>query len=239
PDLGRVVRKRAALCRAEGGEVDVRELGALEQLERKHPLPRIRPVDPRDLDLGIAREVAAEDLGVARLGPVVELRADRPRELVDDLFRVDEVERAYPLLGKTGGLVEQRDVRLDLARRVRPLHLDRNALAVGQQRVVDLADRGSGCRSLVELEEGLLDRQAELFADDSLDLSERNWPDVVLELLQLDDDVGWDDVRARGEELAELDEGRAELLEHLAQAPATVRRRVCASVPVDPREEIG
>ena len=87
---------------------------------------------------------------------------------------------------------------------------------------VDLSDRSGRGRPLVEFEEGLLDRQAELFADDALDLRERNRPDVVLELPQLDDDVGRDDVRARREKLAELDEGRAELLQHLTQAAAAV-----------------
>ena len=46
----------------------------------------------------------------------------------------------------------------------------------------------------------------------------RDGRDVVLERLELEDDVGRDDVRARREELAELDEGRPELIEHLPDA---------------------
>ena len=81
---------------------------------------------------------------------------------------------------------------------------------------MDLADRGRGDRSRVELGEELLDAQLELLADNALDVVVRDRADVVLELLQLDHDVGRDDVGAGREELAELDEGRAELVEHLA-----------------------
>jgi hypothetical protein len=85
---------------------------------------------------------------------------------------------------------------------------------------VHLADRGSRDRDRVEVGEELLDAQLELLADDALDVLVRDRADVVLELLELDHDVGWDDVGARRQELAELDEGRAELVEHLAQVTA-------------------
>src|SRR5439155_14880610 len=47
--------------------------------------------------------------------------------------------------------------------------------------------------------------------------------DVVLELAQLEDDVGRNDVGAGREQLPELDEGRAELVEHLPQVLAALR----------------
>src|SRR6185369_7408001 len=70
------------------------------------------------------------------------------------------------------------------------------------------------------------------------DIFERNRPDVVLQLLELDDDVGRDDVGTGREQLPELDEGRAELVEHLPQAPAAVRGHLRA-VAADPRKEVG
>ena len=72
-------------------------------------------------------EAMVEGLRVAALEAVVELLADRARELVDELARVDEVERAHPLAREPRGLVEEGEVGLDLARGVRPLHLDRDA----------------------------------------------------------------------------------------------------------------
>ena len=79
-----------------------------------------------------------------------------------------------------------------------------------------LADRGGGDRGRVELGEELLDREAEVFADHALDVLVREGTHVVLERLELDQDVRRDDVGPRREQLAELDEGRAELVEHLA-----------------------
>ena len=167
-------------------------------------------------------ETVVEGLRVAGLEAVVELLADRARELVDELARVDELERPDPLPDQAGRLVEQRKVALDLLRRVRPLHLDGHAAAVRKRGAVDLADRRRGYRGRVEVGEELLDAQLELLADDTLDVVVGDRTDVVLELLQLEHDVGRDDVGAGREQLAELDEGRAELVEHLTQVPAAL-----------------
>ena len=105
----------------------------------------------------------------------------------------------------------------------------------GQRRAVHLADRRRGERHLVELGEQPLDRLAELLADRPLDIGERERPHVVLKAAQLGDDVRRHDVGPRREQLAELDERRAELVEHLAQVPAArgaLDRRI--AVPVRP-----
>ncbi len=86
-----------------------------------------------------------------------------------------------------------------------------------------LADRRGGDRRLVEFDEELLDAEAKLFPDDRLGLRERERCDVVLKCLQLEDDVGRNDIGPRGEELPELDERWTELVEHLAQPDATRR----------------
>ena len=132
------------------------------RLERQHPGARVAPVDARDADVRVAGEVAVERLGVAALEPVVELLADRPRELVDDLLGVDEVERAHALLRQPRRLEEQREVGLDLPRRVGALHLDDDAAAVRERRAVHLPDRRRRERLLVEIEEEPLDRLPEL-----------------------------------------------------------------------------
>ena len=59
-----------------------------------------------------------------------------------------------------------------------------------------LADRRGGERLLVEGDEDLLERRAEARLDDLLDLLERDGRDVVLELLQLGDDVGRQEIVA-------------------------------------------
>jgi hypothetical protein len=94
-------------------------------------------------------------------------------KLVDEVVDVDEVERAHALPDQAGGLIEQRDVVLDLIRRVRPLHLDDHLVAVRQHRAVHLADRRRRDRRLAELEERLLERQAQLLLDHLAHLCER------------------------------------------------------------------
>ena len=165
-----------------------------------------------------------EGLRVARLEPVVELLADRAPELVHELARVDEVERADAVLRDARRLVEEREVGLDLPRGVRPLHLHGDALPVRQDGAVHLADRRRRHRFLLERGEELLDGELELLADHALDLGEGERRDVVLEGAQLDDDVRRHDVGTRREQLPELDERRPELVEHLAQVLAALGR---------------
>jgi hypothetical protein len=107
---------------------------------------------------------------------------------------------------------------------------------------VHLADRRGRHRLLVELEEKLLERQLQLLADHPLHLRERERLDVVLQGAQLGDDVRRDDVRARREQLPELDERRPELVQHLAQVLATRGRAQLGlerGRPPRPREQVG
>ena len=71
-------------------------------------------------------------------------------------------------------LVEQPEVGLDLPRRGRPLHLDRDLLPVGQHGAMHLPDRRGRDRHLVELDERLLDREPELGLDTSRTCSNGN-----------------------------------------------------------------
>ena len=103
---------------------------------------------------------------------------------------------------------------------------------------MDLSDRGRRERRLLELNEEPLDRLVELLLDRSLDVRERKWTDVVLQAAQLGDDVRRDNIRARGEELPELDEGRPQLVEHVAEVPPP-RRPVDRGVgPAPPLERV-
>src|SRR5207249_2195050 len=84
------------------------------------------------------------------------------------------------------------------ARRVRPLHLDRDSVPVRKRCPVDLADRRGGDRRLLELGEELGDRELEILLDHALDVLVRERADVVLECLQLEQDVRRNDGGARG-----------------------------------------
>ena len=225
PRLGDPVGDLAPLLERRRDQVDVGELDPVDPLERQHARPRVLPVDLRHVDVRVAGEVAVEVLRVARLLPVVELLPDRARELVHELARVDEVERADPLAREPRRLVEEAEVGFDLLRRARPLHLDRDPAPVRQGRAVHLADRRGRDRRRLEVEEQPLERVPELLLDHPLGLLERERPHVVLQPAQLDDDVGRHDVGPGREELPELHERRPELVEHLAQVLAARGRR--------------
>ena len=106
---------------------------------------------------------------------------------------------------------------------------------------MDLADRRGGDRRLLELGEELGDRELEILLDHALDVLVRERADVVLECLQLEQDVRRNDVGARREELAELDERRAELVEQLAQVLAALGARAFedARAGEPRRQEVG
>ena len=154
---------------------------------------------------------------------VVELEPDRARELVDELAGIDEVECAHALVQELGGLIEQREVRLDLRRGRGPLHLHGDLAPVGQHGPVHLPDRRGCHRHDVELEECPLHGEVKVGLEDVANLVEANRARRVLKAAQLGDDVWRHDVRAGREQLPELHERRPELVEHLAQAPPTLR----------------
>ena len=222
PGVGHPVRELASLLGRARVEIQVGELRSLQELERQHPRRRVAPDHLRHGDLRRVAEVAPEGLGVAGLVLVVELLADRAAELVDECLGVDEVERTNALAHDARRRAHQLQVRLDLPRGLRPLHLHDDLVACRQRRAVHLADRGSRDRRLVEGEERLLDREPELLLDHPAHVRERKRRHVVLQPAELGDDVGRHHVRPRREELAELDERRPELVEHLPQPPAAV-----------------
>jgi hypothetical protein len=120
-------------------------------------------------------------------------------------------------------LVEEPEVGLDLLRRARSLHFDGDGVPVREDGAVDLADRRGGERRPVELDEEALDRLPELFLDHTLDVFVGEGTHVVLQAAELGDDVRREDVGAHREQLAELDEGRAQLVEELAEVLASFR----------------
>jgi hypothetical protein len=83
---------------------------------------------------------------------------------------------------------------------------------------VDLADGGGGERLLVEADEDVGERGTEALLDDDLDLLEADGRDLVLELLQLGDEIGRQNVAAGRDDLPELDERRTEILKNEARA---------------------
>ena len=238
PGVRELVRDVASLVRPHRLEVEIGDLRPAQELEREYPRRRVLPDHAWHDDPFVLREVAVERLGVARLVPVVELEPDRARELVDELLRVHELQRLHALAEETRSLVEEAEVGLDLIAGGRALHLHGHLLPVGEDGAVHLADRRRCDRREVELEKRPIHPEVELGLDGVAHLLERDCRRVVLQPAKLGDDVRRDDVGTRREELAELHEGRPELVEHHPQALATIRRgdgiavRVALAQPV-------
>jgi hypothetical protein len=180
PEDRHLVDQRLALRHGHRLEVDVGDLGALDQLRGEDPPARVGPHHPGDDDPAVAGEGAAQRLGVARLSAVVHLGAQRARELVDELHWVDE--QAIPAyLGQAlRQLPQQVEIRAHQRLRLRTLHLHRHGTAVGQDRTVHLSDAGRRHGHRVEARKSLRDVEAELRLDRLLDLREREWRHGVL-----------------------------------------------------------
>ena len=88
----------------------------------------------------------------------------------------------------------------------------------GQRGAIDLTDARGGDGLLIEGGEELLHGVPELFLDARPDVLPGQRGHIVLQLRELFGEVRRHEVAARGEDLAGLDEGRAEPLERMADA---------------------
>ena len=193
--------------------------GAMDALECQQPLAGEVVVDAGRADALEALKVRGELGDAPALGAEIELTPDGSVELTHDAHRVHEFEFGDGGSGATGKEVEDVEVALNLGLDAGPLHLDDDLFArATEQSAVDLRDARAGERQLLEHREDLLHRPAKLRLDDGTDIGKGHRRDIVLKLLELLDDVVGDQIAAGGEDLAELHEGGAELLEHHADA---------------------
>ena len=134
-------------------------------------------------------------------------------------------QERQPALGQLREVPEDVEVGLDDLVDARPADLQGHRPAVGQDGAMDLRDRGRGHRLRVDRGEDLVGRAAVLLGQDRLGLGERERPDVVAEGGQLGRVGLGQEVGAGAQQLAELDEGRPEVLADHPQPPGPVVRR--------------
>src|SRR5882672_9780073 len=118
------------------------------------------------------------------------------------------------LLSDLRRLAQQLQIELDLLDDARPSHLHDDLATVLQEGCMDLGDRRARQGLLVDRGEVL---EPDVLLDHLPQRRERKRLNVVDELAELVDVDVWKQVRARREELAQLDEGRTKLLERLAE----------------------
>ena len=158
-------------------------------------------------------EDAADGDQVLGLAAVVELVHQRPAELLQQVAEAVPAAEVGVRVEQVGDLGEHLHVLEHLVADAGPLDLDHDLAAVAERGPVHLPERGRGERAVVEGREDLGEPDAELGADDLLDLLERERLDLVLEPGQRLDVRRREQVDAGGHQLAELHEGRAHRLE--------------------------
>src|SRR5688500_9407298 len=106
---------------------------------------------------------------------------------------------------KSRQLAEELYLVRELLADVGTLHLDDHTAPVAKERGVDLAEARAPQRLLLERFEQLADASAQLLFDALFDLLEVHRRDIVLEVLELIDVRQGQEIRPRGEHLAQLD----------------------------------
>ena len=158
-------------------------------------------------------EVDGQRLQIAGFQTVVELPQQALAQLHDDVPEAEAAPGIRVPIHRLGDLLQDLQVLHHLLLDPRTLHLHRHRPPAAQDGPMDLAQGGGGHRRLLEIGEGLRHLHAQLGGDDGLDLGEREGLDLVLEPGEGVEDRRREQVRPRGEELADLDVGRSEALE--------------------------
>src|SRR6185295_5687992 len=117
---------------------------------------------------------------------------------------------------------QQAQVGVDLVAHARAPDFQHHRRAVGEARAVHLRDRGRGVGARVDVAEYLEGRAAEGALELGQQLLERHRRYLGVQLLELLDPARRKEIDARGHDLAELDEGGAELLQRHAHAARLV-----------------
>ena len=225
-ELGRV--------EAECGEArGIAERRPVDPFHRQRGAGRAVPIDLRRAKPRIVGEVFGELGSRRRFEAEVHLDLDAARQRLDHFDQAQSTQPRLEPLGAARGVEHVGKIARESPLDAGPDELDRDvafAVRVADLRLMHLGDRRRGDR-FAKFDEQRIDRRAErgFQRGDSSGAVDRRH--AVLELLQFDRDPRSNDVGPRGEELAELDVGRAEPVDRRRQAAETLRAA--------PRQEIG
>ena len=205
--------------------------GMPHALQGQCALGRMAPDHFRHIQVVAVFPEAAQHAGIGAFALQVQLGGQGVLDLGHHFARTDLVGAWMGALDQRGQRIEQGDVGVDLLLDARAKYLDHHLAAIGQRRRVHLCDRGRGQRFGVEAGEGRTDRQAERVLDDAARGLAIERLDPVLQQGQFIGHVRWHQVAAGGQDLAELDEDRAEVLQRRRRrAP-----RDCAAMSAEAR----
>ena len=157
---------RPSFGKIEAGVAQRRDIGQrdpVDPFEREHFPRRAVPVDRRDPEVRVARDIFAEFARGGGLEPEIHLHAHRAGQRIDDLDELEAPRLGKMAFGETRGKIHVRQITPEKVHDPRPQHLDRDgafAVGVAYPGAMDLRDRGRRHR-FAEFAENRIDRLAE------------------------------------------------------------------------------
>ena len=192
---------------------DIGDRHALHPLDHEHVFMTVLPIDSRRVQQRRIGEVASQRRRIGGFEQQVQLVEDVSLVVGDHRLEPQPAGIAGEALKQRRDPVQQREVLLDEGFDVGPQDLDHHLDATGQRCTVHLRQGGGGEGLFIERGENLSDG----FAGARLDTRDRGLcrkgRHAVLELREFVGEIRRQQVAPGGEDLAELDEDRAEILD--------------------------
>src|SRR5690606_24487696 len=217
--LGQLLHVRA--LGAQG--VDIGHRDAADALHDQHLVAAPVPIDGRHIEYRRAEEVAPQQRGVGRLAIQVQLVEDGLLVIAYHFHRTQPPPLAGNALQGARRQVQPLDILMDDVFDPRAHDLDDYVAAVMQQGGMYLGDGSRGQWRIGKLGEYRFDRHAQLFFDTLACLIGGEGRYLVLQEGQFDGDVVGQQIAAGRQDLAELDEHRAQAFQGQAQAQAAAQ----------------
>jgi hypothetical protein len=192
-----------------------------------HRSERRRP-DTRHAKGRIARKILGK-LGSSRsLETQIDLDFDGLLQRARDLNRLQSAQRGPGPLDQFTEPQQEIEIAGECSRDPRPQDFDGDLSSLAGHREMDLRNRGSRDRYVVEGEKQAVERTAELGLDHRARLAGRKWWQPVLQQRQIGGDLIAEQIGPRRQHLAELDKGRTDFLKGRGEALSRAGR---ATVP--------
>ncbi|MNS63504.1 hypothetical protein D3C72_966000 [compost metagenome] len=181
---------------------------AAGQFHGQHAMTAVIPQRLRNPQAPERLQMATEARQVLSLGVVVQLLHQGLGELVEPVAQAHAAADLGQVVGGQGEAAQHLQIRTQLRGHFRLLHFHRHLAAVMQHRAMHLGDGRTAQRLRIECGEQLVHRRAQLLLDDGVDAFDRNRRHLLLHPLQRGGELHRHHVRAGGQHLPELDEGR-------------------------------
>ena len=229
----RVGAARGQRLAVEPGGVDAGKIvaaDALNVLLHVHHARCPLPIHMRNKDVGIIGEIAREAFHVTGLDREVQLALERAAQLAHHLDRTIEAHLGHFAFHQLSKVAEDSEIGVDFRLDAGAADLQDHRNAAGKPGAVHLRDRGGGVGFALEGVEHLERRAAERRLDLRQQLVERHRRDPAVQPVELGGPGRRQQVLAHREHLAELDEGRPQLLEREPHALLRFEMRDVAAV---------